>query len=239
MDPRERIENLEEAVLTAIKGNQTELWTALPAYVVSYDPVKRTISAQPTISLQASDQFNNTYTLNFPVIPDIPVCFPNGGGFTLTFPIRASSDPAQADECLLIFASRCIDGWFAYGGVQTQVEPRMHDLSDGFAIIGPKSAPAAQAVPGVSTSAVQLRTDDGQSFVQIDNTGKVLVETDAASTTITVKSTGNSSNVVIEALGTGSRIILHSKAELSIVSDTGISLSAPPNTINANGNVLG
>ena len=177
MDPRERIEDLEEAVRTAIKGNQTELWTALPAYVVSYDPTNQTISAQPTISLQASDQYNRTYTVNFPVIPDIPVCFPNGGGFSLTFPIKASSDPSQADECLLIFASRCIDGWFAYGGVQTQVEPRMHDLSDGFAIIGPRSAPRAQSVATPSTSAVQLRSDDGTAHIEIDGSKNVNVVT--------------------------------------------------------------
>jgi hypothetical protein len=190
MDPRERINNLDETLIAVIKGNQTELWTALPAYVVSYDATAQTISAQPTISLQVSDQYNVTSTLNFPVILDIPVCFPGGGGFTLTFPV------AEGDECLLIFASRCIDGWFAYGGIQTQVEPRMHDLSDGFAIIGPRSLP--NALTGVSTSAVQLRADDGLAYVEIASNGSI-----------------------------------------AVTSPVSITLTAPTNTITANGNILG
>jgi Phage protein Gp138 N-terminal domain len=228
MDPRERIESLDTAILTAIKGDRTELWTALPAFVVSYDAAKQTISAQPTILLQASDQYNNTFSVKMPIIPDIPVCFPNGGGFSLTFPIKASSDPSQADECLLIFASRCIDGWFAYSGTQNQVEPRMHDLSDGFAIIGPRSLPKTQAVAVPDTSGVQLRKDDGTSYVQIDATGDIELHTSQPGI-----------NVSIKANGAGAQIQLQSEGPTTITSATSITLTAPPSTIIANGNVLG
>jgi hypothetical protein len=84
---------------------------------------------------------------------DVPVIFPRGGGCTLTFPVKAG------DECLLIFADRCIDFWWQNGGVQKPVDLRMHDLSDAFAIVGPQSQ--AHKISGISTSAAQLRTDDG------------------------------------------------------------------------------
>lgn len=42
----------------------------------------------------------------------------------------------------------------------------MHDLSDGFAIPGPWSQ--AAKIEGVSASAVQLRSDDGASCVEIE-----------------------------------------------------------------------
>ena len=66
----------------------------------------------------------------------MPVVFPGGGGFALTFPVAAG------DECLVVFASRCIDAWWQSGGVGEPMEPRMHDLSDGFALIGVRSQPA-------------------------------------------------------------------------------------------------
>jgi phage baseplate assembly protein gpV len=90
---------------------------------------------------------------------DVPVIFPRGGGCTLTFPVKAG------DECLLIFADRCIDFWWQNGGVQKPVDLRMHDLSDAFAIVGPQSQ--AQKISGISTSAAQLRTDDGAAFVEV------------------------------------------------------------------------
>jgi hypothetical protein len=161
MDPRERINDFRTALLAALQGWQTtNIWTALPAYVVSYDATKQTISAQVTITFPVTNAQNVTVPVKMTVIPDIPVVFPSGGGFTLTFPIKAN------DECLLVFSARCIDGWFALGGVQNQVEPRMHDLSDGFALVGPKSLP--HALSGVSTNAVELRSNDGSAKIQID-----------------------------------------------------------------------
>jgi hypothetical protein len=53
-----------------------------------------------------------------------------------------------------------------------QAELRMHDLSDGFAILGPFSQ--ATKISGVSTSTTQLRSDDGQTYVDLDPAGKVV-----------------------------------------------------------------
>ena len=46
-----------------------------------------------------------------PILPDVPVMFFGGGGMTITAPIK------PGDECLVIFADRCIDGWWWLGGV--------------------------------------------------------------------------------------------------------------------------
>jgi phage baseplate assembly protein gpV len=111
-----------------------------------------------------------------------------GGGCTLTFPI------AQNDECLVVLASRCIDSWWQLGGVQVQAEFRMHDLSDGFAIVGPFSQ--ATKISGWSTSAVQLRSNDGKAYVQLNpSTHEVDVVTSGnisanAGGTANVQSTG-------------------------------------------------
>jgi Phage protein Gp138 N-terminal domain/GpV Apex motif len=89
--------------------------------------------------------------------------FPSAGGLTLTLPI------AQGDEILVVFASRCIDAWWQNGGIQIPMEMRMHDLSDGFAIPGPRSQP--NTLTGISTTSAQLRTDAGTSFIELTKTG--------------------------------------------------------------------
>lgn len=191
MNPRERTNDPRVAISSAILGRQAQMWTALPAKVVSYNSVNQTIQAKPTIVMQINNPLTGGTSLQpIPVINDIPVVFPGGGGFTLTFPLLAG------DECLLIFASRCIDNWWYQGGYQQQGDLRMHDLSDGFALVGPRSRPNAISSP--STSAVQLRDPAGTTYVEVNNAGQITV-----------------------------------KAAVSIA------LVAPPNTITANGNVIG
>jgi phage baseplate assembly protein gpV len=73
----------------------------------------------------------------------------------------------RGDEVLLVFASRSIDGWYDKSGVQPQTHERMHDPSDGFAILGTRSKP--RAVQNVSTNNIQLRSDDGKVFLEIQN----------------------------------------------------------------------
>jgi phage baseplate assembly protein gpV len=104
-----------------------------------------------------------------PLLVDVPVIFPRGGGFTMTFPVRAG------DECLVVFSDRCIDFWWQNGGVQETVDPRMHDLSDAFAIVGPQSQ--AKKISGISTTSVQVRTDDGASFIELKQGGSVNITT--------------------------------------------------------------
>lgn len=116
----------------------------------------------------------NRITKNYPLLVDVPVVFPRGGGCTLTFPVKAG------DECLVIFADRCIDFWWQNGGVQEPVDDRVHDLSDAFCIVGPQSQ--AQKISGISTSAAQLRTDDGAAFVEVAAGHNVTVKTPGALT---------------------------------------------------------
>ena len=80
--------------------------------------------------------------------------FPGGGGWSITFPV------SKGDEALVVFASRCIDDWWQSGGVGIQPDLRMHDLSDGFAIIGPRSQPR-KLNPAISTIAVDSRKHFG------------------------------------------------------------------------------
>ena len=141
-------------------GREAMLWTALPGIVQSFDPQTMTCEVQPAIQGKVQNEDGSVSVVNLPLLLDCPVVFPRGGGCSLTFPIRAG------DECLVVFADRAIDFWWQSGGVQPPAETRMHDLSDGFVLVGPYSQP--QVLSGVSTSAVQLRSDDGQAFFELN-----------------------------------------------------------------------
>lgn len=154
----ERIGRPEAPFLLMKESVMSGLFVALPCIVQSFNADAVTIEAQPAIKWRVNEDGIDK-TVPLPLLVDVPVIFPRGGGATLTFPIKAG------DECLVIFADRCIDYWWQSGGVQEAVDPRKHNLSDGFALVGPQSQ--AQKISGISTSAVQLRSDDGSTYIQL------------------------------------------------------------------------
>ena len=116
---------------------------------------------------------------------------------------------AAGDECLVVIASRCIDAWHHNGGVQSQTDFRMHNLSDGFVIVGPFSSPAASAFTGAlafDTANVCLRSNDGQVQVQLNPTTHAVNITAPGAATINGVSIDASGNVITPGnvtVGTG------------------------------------
>lgn len=145
------------------------LRVALPGIIQSFDPETVTCVVQPAIKGSRLDASGNPVSLTLPLLVDVPVVFPHGGGCTITFPLK------KGDECLVIFSDRCIDFWWQNGGVQEPVDPRQHDLSDAFAIPGPQSQ--KEKIGAISTDALQIRTDEGQAFIELRQSGEVTVNT--------------------------------------------------------------
>jgi phage baseplate assembly protein gpV len=182
MDRRERIGDPEEMMRMAQEGAQGKLWTAMPGIIQSFDALAMTCTVQPSISAIVRDEDGTIGSLQLPLLLDCPVVFQGGGGVTMTFPI------AKGDECLVVFASRCIDAWWQLGGVQGQAELRMHDLSDGFVLAGVRSQPRKISV---NTSAAQLRSDDGSTLIELNPTAKTIAMTAPNGATINANTTIN------------------------------------------------
>jgi hypothetical protein len=160
MDRRERSASQQTALLAAFQGMQSEIYTSMPALIQSFNPEKRTVTAQPVVKAQAQNPDGSFQWIALPLLVDLPVHFPEGGGVTMTFPIKSG------DEALVVFANRCIDAWWQSGGIQVQADIRMHDLSDGFAFVGVSSVP--RVISDISTTRAQFRSNDGEAFVEID-----------------------------------------------------------------------
>lgn len=135
----------EEARAAQIDGRLKDLHTCLPGIIAAFDPVTQTASVQPAIKRI----FTEKGPVNLPLCVDVPVQFPGGGGFFLTFPVAAG------DECTLYFSERCIDFWHANGGTQLPAEYRLHDLSDAIAAVGLNSQP--NKISAFSATDTELR----------------------------------------------------------------------------------
>lgn len=136
---------------------------ALPCIVKSFDSVAQTITAQPTVLERLNVNSGGVPVatdVQLPLLLDVPIMVPGGGGFSVTFPIL------PGDECFVVFADMCINSWWSAGGVNnTQEEKRRHDLSDGFAIFRPRSQP--NVIPNYSTTAMEVRNASGTVKISV------------------------------------------------------------------------
>jgi phage baseplate assembly protein gpV len=161
MDPRERFDDLEEIIHTAIDRKLTRVWTALPVKVLA-DSDGFVVQPQPTIKgKQIDPQSGKLNDIAMPSLgASVPVHFASGGGFTITHPVKSG------DEGIAIFSSRCIDGWWDKGDLQPQLETRRHNLSDAMYVPGIRSKPR-KLNPPASTTSIQIRTDKGDVYVEV------------------------------------------------------------------------
>ncbi len=122
--------NLHEAIRSHVSNFETQLYTALPATVVSWDAEAQTITASP-VMLEAYEDGDIS---KLPEIDHVPVMFPSGGGGSLTFPIQVGN------EVLLVFSSRNFDTWWSTGEVdKLSSTQRYNEYTDAIAIVGAAS----------------------------------------------------------------------------------------------------
>lgn len=163
MNRNEMLNDPEVAAQAQADNLQSKIWTALPGIVKAVNLVAQTVSVQPTIQGVQSDAEDNDTLVNLPLLVDVPICWPRAGGFALTFPV------AVGDEVLVVFSARAIDSWWQSGGIGAPVESRMHDLSDGFAILAPTSQPKKLA--NVQADGMEMRTEDRSVFIKLSASG--------------------------------------------------------------------
>lgn len=164
----------------------------MPGIIQSFNAGAITATVQLAIKGVVRAPDGSAQFVNLPLLVDVPVHFPRGGGCTLTFPV------AKGDECLVVFAARCIDSWWQSGGVQAPMEPRVHDLSDGFAFVGFFSQ--ATKIGGVSTSSAQLRSNDGATSIDLNPATQKVTITAPGGFYVNAPQSGFSGAVIIQGL---------------------------------------
>ena len=156
----EREDVREASYRDLITAARMDMHTAMPGIIQSFDSVRMTCTIQPAIRGAIVAPNGRAEASDLPLLVDCPVVFPGGGGYVLTYPLKAG------DEALIIIAERCIDAWWQSGGVQAAAEYRLQDLSDGFVIPGPRSLPRV-VTGGVGMTGAELRTDTGTTVLRL------------------------------------------------------------------------
>ena len=164
----EREDVREASYRDLITAARMDMHTAMPGIIQSFDPARMTCTVQPAIRSAIVAPNGRAEAADLPLLVDCPVVFPGGGGYILTYPLKAG------DEALIVIAERCIDAWWQSGGVQAAAEYRLQDLSDGFVIPGPRSQPHVVA-GGVGMTGAELRTDTGTTVLRLKGTAVELI----------------------------------------------------------------
>ena len=144
------LEALEQQILKKVN-------CVRPGVVLSFNPggsgqpstANIRIGQQQVTSMAADGTLT---TQEFPPLQNVPIWFLGGGGYTVTNPI------AVGDEGILLFNDRNLDTWLQTGAGQPPPEGRLHSLSDAIFLVGLRSS--ARALNGISTTAMQIRSDN-------------------------------------------------------------------------------
>lgn len=162
-----------------------DVHTSMPAIIMSYDANTRTVTAQPAIQRVFSEGEGISGAYNLPPCVDVPVIFPGGGGYEITFPIH------EGDECLLIFSERCIDSWFVSGEPNVPADYRQHDLSDAIAIVGLKSlnkaTPTDNAGMNIGSATNKIAITDDAVSITIKDSNHITITEDSIDLSLNTK----------------------------------------------------
>ena len=170
-----------DVIRDAIHRNQMELWTAMPGMVQAVESDGQFVDIVPLLRLADYDEDGKLEETDAVVIPAVPVCHPQGGGFFVSVPI------AVGDIMLIVFCMRSVDQFLAqakkgelrYISVGDQ---RMHQTNGALALpLGP--APGPSLLQDVSSTDMVIGRDSsaGGSIAQLRLKADGSIELDAPS----------------------------------------------------------
>lgn len=180
------------ALLNRLIVNRTlPLRTITVGVIESFDSSKQTATVRPGIKVfkRSSDEDDVVYeSYEHKLLVNVPVVFPGGGDWHLTFPVK------KGDECLLLCADRDISIWKKFGGVRDpRNAERHHSIKDAIAIVGIK--PSQNPIQSFNSSGMELRNKDATTKITLTS-NKVDVKGDLAvdgkiTATGDIEATGN------------------------------------------------
>lgn len=129
---------LVDIIQRAVKDALADTHTATVGRVVAVNEF--TVDIQPVINA-----VYNGEDIVLPLFAEVPLINLQGGGSYLHMPV------AVGDYALVFFTERSFDRWYAGTDEVRPPELRMHDYSDGFAIVGVNNQAGALQIPDVIT----------------------------------------------------------------------------------------
>ena len=142
---------LDELINRAVRKAMRETRVSMPARIVSYDAGAR----RARVQLLQPDRTEDGKTVAQPVITDVPVFMPIGGGASITTPIGGG------DTGIVIFADQDIGGWVADGDTSPPDSGRRHSMSDAMFMPGDGRSAADADNVVISFGGASITLDPG------------------------------------------------------------------------------
>jgi hypothetical protein len=143
-----------EVISGAIDSRLLDLHTCIPGVVVGFDAVRQSVNVQPVIKRSIQNSDGEIVHEQLPIVHNVPIAFPGGGGYVMRFPIAAG------DHVWLMFSEAAMSQWRTTGQIADPVDLRRHDLSYACAMYLPfgtvAEAAEAAADPLVPTNAGRM-----------------------------------------------------------------------------------
>lgn len=154
-----RREELEQTINQALGFALANLHTITLCKVEAVG--EKTIDCKPV-----TNRTVNGRSVELPLFTKVPPVFMSGGSSYTAHPI------AIGDYCLLLITERCFDSWYEGSDYVAPLEKRMHDYSDGFALVGIKNKAGAITIPDVITQIGDMFAQGNWEHVgNLDRTG--------------------------------------------------------------------
>lgn len=145
--------DLGEVIEGLIASHLLELHTAIPGAIKTYDAAKQTAEVIIQVRSAVPAEDGSIVAEEPPVIPNVPVQWPRGGGYALHFPLK------PGDHVLLVFSEAAIGHWRASGQVADPGDLRRHSIAYPVAI--PGIAPDSRPLTDAPTDEAVLTVGDG------------------------------------------------------------------------------
>lgn len=153
-----------------IEGKLSAVHTTTIGVIESFDPDKQIADIRPAIKRILTEETRDSiiYTSEeYPLLVNVPVVFPGGGDWFLTFPVK------KGDECLIFSMERSIGKWKKNGGVQDPSHyKRKLSFKDAVAMVGIQSQ--SSSLPSFNADEPELRNRDGSIKLTMTDDGMTL-----------------------------------------------------------------
>lgn len=149
-----------EVLRQILAGQKTELHTAMPGTVVSYDATNQVADIRPGIKrvIPATSDEVEDRVEELPILPAVPVAWPRAGTFFVHGVLVAG------DGVLLVFCEADINAWLEGNTSSDPGTPERHGLSGAVAV--PGLFPSSSSIGTVSSSNPKIGIDGDVNAIE-------------------------------------------------------------------------
>jgi len=151
-------------LLEAVQADlQRRMHVAIPGRVESYDSESQTADVQPMVNEAFVADDGTEVVETMPIVQDVPVVFPRGGGFFISWPLQ------KGDFVQLLVNDRSVDLYRESDGGRPVDPVLLHrnDLTDAVAF--PGFYPAGDPIGDVSDDRLVIGKDESSARIEIAN----------------------------------------------------------------------